>query len=193
MDTPQARRALADWLGLRTSPDLRMRKAGRQNIPYARIEDGAYPPGSQMPTRRELREEFSASDTAIDKAMMILRTAGLTETLPGVGVYVASHLSSRCAAHPHSNHQRRAAPTTRNQWPARAHDTSPTYGAFVRLTTYTPLTLTAMAPWQSANPNQSPPAGPSSRASALVRVGRSEHRAPRPVRQTHDSLTSMAG
>jgi DNA-binding FadR family transcriptional regulator len=52
-----------------------------------RIEDGTYPPGSKMPTRRELREEFGASDTVIDKAMMILRAAGLTETLPGVGVY----------------------------------------------------------------------------------------------------------
>ena len=55
----------------------------------SRIEDGTYPPGSRMPTRRELREEFGASDTVIDKAMMILRSAGLTETLPGVGVYVA--------------------------------------------------------------------------------------------------------
>ncbi len=55
----------------------------------ARIESGAYPPGSQMPTRRQLREEFGASDTVIDKAMMILRAAGLTETLAGVAVYVA--------------------------------------------------------------------------------------------------------
>lgn len=54
----------------------------------ARIEDGTYAPGSRMPTRREMREEFKASDTVIDKAMMILRAAGLTETLPGVGVYV---------------------------------------------------------------------------------------------------------
>ncbi len=58
-----------------------------------RIQSRVYPPGSQMPTRRELREEFNASDTVIDKAMMILRVAGLTETLPGVGVYVRESLA----------------------------------------------------------------------------------------------------
>lgn len=54
----------------------------------SRIESGEYPPGSRLPSRRELAEEYSASDTVIDKAMLILRLAGLTETLPGVGVYV---------------------------------------------------------------------------------------------------------
>lgn len=52
-----------------------------------RIEDGTYPPGGKLPSRRELREEFNASDTVIDKAMMILRVSGLTESLAGVGVF----------------------------------------------------------------------------------------------------------
>ena len=53
-----------------------------------RIEDGTYPPGGKLPSRSQLREEFQASDTVIDKAMMILRVGGFTESLPGVGVFV---------------------------------------------------------------------------------------------------------
>jgi DNA-binding FadR family transcriptional regulator len=33
---------------------------------------------------------YGVSDTVLDKAMFLLRAAGLTETLPGVGVYVRS-------------------------------------------------------------------------------------------------------
>jgi DNA-binding GntR family transcriptional regulator len=56
-----------------------------------RIANGAYPPAGKLPSRRELREEFRASDTVIDKAMMILRVSGLTESLAGVGVFVRSN------------------------------------------------------------------------------------------------------
>ena len=55
----------------------------------AKIESGEYPPGSQLPSRAELRELYTISDTVADKAMMLLRVAGLVETLPGVGVFVA--------------------------------------------------------------------------------------------------------
>jgi len=55
-----------------------------------RIEDGTYPAGAKLPSRRQLRDEFAASDTVIDKAMMILRVSGLTESLAGVGVFVRS-------------------------------------------------------------------------------------------------------
>lgn len=54
----------------------------------ARIESGAYPPGSRMPSRRELGEQYGVSDTVLDKAFMILRVEGRVETLAGVGVYV---------------------------------------------------------------------------------------------------------
>lgn len=53
-----------------------------------RIATGVYPPGGKLPSRRELREEFDASDTVIDKAMLILRIGGLTESLAGIGVFV---------------------------------------------------------------------------------------------------------
>lgn len=54
-----------------------------------RIAVGEFPPGSKLPSRRELGTEYEASDTVIDKAMFLLRLDGLTETLPGVGVYVS--------------------------------------------------------------------------------------------------------
>ena len=56
----------------------------------SKIETGEYPPGSQLPSRAQLRVLYGVSDTVLDKAMFLLRAAGLTETLPGVGVYVRS-------------------------------------------------------------------------------------------------------
>jgi DNA-binding GntR family transcriptional regulator len=53
-----------------------------------RIESGEFPPGAKLPSRAELRVHYQVSDTVADKAMMILRLAGMTEVLPGVGVYV---------------------------------------------------------------------------------------------------------
>jgi len=44
----------------------------------------------QPATATQFRDEFNASDTVIDKAMMILRVSALTESLAGVGVFVRS-------------------------------------------------------------------------------------------------------
>ncbi len=54
----------------------------------AKIESGVYPPGSKLPSRKEMREIYAISDTVSDRAMLVLRLAGLVESLPGVGVYV---------------------------------------------------------------------------------------------------------
>ncbi len=60
----------------------------------AKIGEGReYPPGSRLPSRGELREIYSVSDSVIERAMFILRSEGLTETLPGVAVYVAETLA----------------------------------------------------------------------------------------------------
>jgi GntR family transcriptional regulator len=53
-----------------------------------RIIDGTYPPGSRLPSRRDLCENFGVSGIVIDKAMRQLRWEGRTETLHGVGVFV---------------------------------------------------------------------------------------------------------
>lgn len=57
-----------------------------------RIYSGVYPPGSQLPSRAELREEFQRSDQVIGWAMRILRDQGLIETLHGVSVQVVQTL-----------------------------------------------------------------------------------------------------
>jgi DNA-binding GntR family transcriptional regulator len=54
-----------------------------------KIESGEYPPGTQLPSRAQMREIYGVSDTVSDRALIILRTEGLVETLPGVGVFVA--------------------------------------------------------------------------------------------------------
>jgi GntR family transcriptional regulator len=58
-----------------------------------KIKSGAYPPGSHLPSRRDLMVEYRCSDTVIGKAMMLLRGEHLIETLPGVGVIVAEPAS----------------------------------------------------------------------------------------------------
>ncbi|MFY1698257.1 MULTISPECIES: winged helix-turn-helix domain-containing protein [unclassified Solwaraspora] len=55
----------------------------------AKIESGEWPPGTKLPSRSQLCREYDVSDTVVGKAMMILRATGLTETLEGVGVFVA--------------------------------------------------------------------------------------------------------
>jgi GntR family transcriptional regulator len=54
----------------------------------SKIKSKEYPPGSQLPSRTELRQMYDVSDGVVEKAMMLLRLEQLTETLPGVGVYV---------------------------------------------------------------------------------------------------------
>ncbi|WP_422774593.1 GntR family transcriptional regulator [Plantactinospora sp. WMMC1484] len=52
------------------------------------MEAGEFPPGSRLPSRRELTEHYGVTEPVIDRAMQNLRAKGITETLPGVGVYV---------------------------------------------------------------------------------------------------------
>ncbi|MGC3862364.1 GntR family transcriptional regulator [Micromonospora chersina] len=54
-----------------------------------RIASGEFPPGSKLPSRRELIEHYEVAEPVIDRAMQVLRIKGMTETLPGVGVIVA--------------------------------------------------------------------------------------------------------
>lgn len=55
----------------------------------ARIASGEFPPGAKLPSRSQLSAEYGVSDIVVGRAMWILRHEGLTDTLPGVGVYVA--------------------------------------------------------------------------------------------------------
>lgn len=60
-----------------------------------RIYGGEFPPGSRLPTRAQLREEYERSDQVIGWAMRILHAEGLIETLHGVAVQVVRTLPPR--------------------------------------------------------------------------------------------------
>lgn len=60
-----------------------------------KIQTGIYPPGSQLPTRRELCEEYGCSDIVIGGAMRLLREEGYVTTYAGIGVYVVKELPLR--------------------------------------------------------------------------------------------------
>jgi GntR family transcriptional regulator len=57
-----------------------------------RILAGEYPPGSPLPSYRGLAELYSVSPTTAQAAIRELRAMGYTDTVLGVGVFVANPL-----------------------------------------------------------------------------------------------------
>ena len=53
----------------------------------ARVADGAYPPGSRLPTIRELAEEFDCGETTVKLAITVLRANGTVVGRQGKGLY----------------------------------------------------------------------------------------------------------
>ncbi len=69
-----------------TMPESRVDEVTR--ILSDRITTGHYPPGTRLPTYRELEAEFSVSEMVVRGAMRILKERGLTEAVHGVGNFV---------------------------------------------------------------------------------------------------------
>ena len=61
----------------------------------ADIREGRYPPGTQLPSMRELRERFGVSDTTVRAALVQLRAEGLTVSYQGRGVFVREQETRR--------------------------------------------------------------------------------------------------
>lgn len=53
-----------------------------------RIDSGEYPPGSQLPSTRDLAFFYGVGATTINSAVRILRERGLIESLFGRGKFV---------------------------------------------------------------------------------------------------------
>lgn len=54
-----------------------------------RIDEGTYAPGSQLPSERDLGEEFDISRVTVRQAVSLLRTQGVVVAEHGRGVFVA--------------------------------------------------------------------------------------------------------
>ncbi len=54
-----------------------------------RLNDGTYPPGSQLPSGQTLADEFNVSQSTISRAVAKLRKQGILIGRPGRGVFVA--------------------------------------------------------------------------------------------------------
>ncbi|WP_410810227.1 GntR family transcriptional regulator [Micromonospora sp. 067-2] len=54
-----------------------------------KIKNGAYPPGSQLPSGRVLADEYDVSQSTISRAVATLRQRGVLVGRPGRGVFVA--------------------------------------------------------------------------------------------------------
>ncbi|TDC79180.1 GntR family transcriptional regulator [Micromonospora sp. KC606] len=57
-----------------------------------KIEDGTYPPGSQLPSGRELADVYDVSQSTISRAVARLRKQGVLVGRPGRGVFVAESM-----------------------------------------------------------------------------------------------------
>ncbi|MGO4685457.1 FadR/GntR family transcriptional regulator [Hyphomicrobium sp. 2TAF46] len=55
------------------------------------ITSGVYDRGAQLPTERQLAEEFVASRTTVRKALAVLEVQKLVQRRPGSGTYVSYH------------------------------------------------------------------------------------------------------
>ncbi|MGW1446744.1 GntR family transcriptional regulator [Micromonospora sp. NPDC002411] len=54
-----------------------------------KIKGGIYPPGSQLPSGRELADAYDVSQSTISRAVAKLREQGVLVGRPGRGVFVA--------------------------------------------------------------------------------------------------------
>lgn len=54
-----------------------------------RIRSGEWPPGTKLPSARELREQHGVSQQVVRVAVDRLRLGGWVETSPGAGWWVA--------------------------------------------------------------------------------------------------------
>jgi DNA-binding GntR family transcriptional regulator len=52
------------------------------------IEAGDIPPGRPVPSKRTLIEEYGIAGSTVDKAMQILKDAGMIRTAKGLGLFV---------------------------------------------------------------------------------------------------------
>lgn len=55
-----------------------------------KIADGTYPPGSRLPTIRELAETYDVSEEPVRTALRTLEDEGWTEGQQGKGVFVSA-------------------------------------------------------------------------------------------------------
>lgn len=58
----------------------------------ARIREGVYAPGSQLPSRSELKAEYAVSDGPVIQALKVLHGEGLVEGKQGSGTFVCDPL-----------------------------------------------------------------------------------------------------
>jgi DNA-binding FadR family transcriptional regulator len=65
----------------------------------AEIRSGAYAPGSRLPSERELARVLEVSRASVREAIGALQVAGVVETRPGSGTFVASRPPSSPAGH----------------------------------------------------------------------------------------------
>ena len=63
----------------------------------AAIADGAYPPGTRLPSYRQLRDEHHVALNTAQTAIRILAVEGLVEIRPARGVYVREHVRGGAA------------------------------------------------------------------------------------------------
>lgn len=76
---------------MRTATDRQAKYLRIHSNLHERIASGQWPPGSPLPSQRELADEFGVSIMTLRQALQLLTDDGLIETRHGSGTYVAAH------------------------------------------------------------------------------------------------------
>ena len=78
-----------------------MRTSQRRSLPeqiaariHEQINDGTYPPGSQLPLQKEIAHHFGVSISVVRESLASLTAAGLIWSRAGTGTFVSEHADS---------------------------------------------------------------------------------------------------
>ena len=58
------------------------------NILIEQIKAGELPPGTPIPSKRVIRETYGVAGSTCDRAIDVLKEAGMVITVPGLGLFV---------------------------------------------------------------------------------------------------------
>ncbi|MFQ8732363.1 MAG: GntR family transcriptional regulator [Enterocloster bolteae] len=88
---------------------------------YSMIQDGVYPPGSQLPSEPELALQMDVSRMTLRRALALLQEDNLVINIRGEGISSATPISGASTAGPGESHSTRSAvlcpePLTRQRW-----------------------------------------------------------------------------
>jgi DNA-binding GntR family transcriptional regulator len=78
---------MPDWSGISPGSDLWIREQVARRIEEA-IASGELPPGSRLPSQKQMADEAGVSQHTVSAAVALLKERGILRTRPRLGTFV---------------------------------------------------------------------------------------------------------